>query len=55
MFRPRGQRFITHLAQFVNHPPFRRIGFCTVARCILDHREQAFHPGPQVRVTIQAL
>ena len=29
-----------------HRPPFRRI---------LDHREQAFHPGPQVRVTIQTL
>ena len=38
-----------------HRPPFRRIGFGTVARRILDHREQAFHPGPQVRVTIQTL
>jgi hypothetical protein len=37
---------MTHLAQLVDHPPFRRIGFGTVARRILDHRQQAFHPGP---------
>jgi hypothetical protein len=46
---------MTHLAQLVDHPPFRRIGFGTVARRILHHRQQAFHPGPQVRMTIQAL
>jgi hypothetical protein len=36
-FRPRRQRFITHLAQFFDHASFRRIGFFTVARRILYH------------------
>ena len=34
-FGPRRQRFVTHLTQLFNHPPFRRIRFFTVALGIL--------------------
>ena len=54
-FRPSRQRFVAHLAQFFDHPSFRRIGSFTVTRGIFHHRQQAFYTGTHLRMAIQTL
>jgi hypothetical protein len=51
-FRPRRQHIIAHPAQLLNHPPFCGVSLGTVTRRILNHREQAFHAGTQLRMPI---